>query len=261
MTKHILITGASSGIGAALARHYSNTLGKKLILTLSGRNQGRLEKIVEECSANGTEVYATLLDVTNRAAMSQWISKADNLRPLDLVIANAGISGGTGDSNHEEWDQARKIFGVNLTGVLNTVEPAAQLMTVRKDGQIAIMSSLAGYRGWPGAPAYCASKAAIRVYGEALRSNLRNKNIKVNVICPGFIKSPMTDANNFAMPFKIPAEKAAKIIASGIEKDRGRIAFPLPMAFMAWLISSLPDKLAEIVTSKSPGKSSLPDTT
>src|SRR4029450_4648353 len=124
------------------------------------------------------------------------------------VIANAGISGGT-HGGPETPEQTRAIFAVNLDGVLNVVLPTVPRMAARGRGQIAIISSLAGYRATRGAPAYSGSKAAVRVWGEGLRGDLLPQGVKLNVVMPGFIKSPMTDANRFSMPFLMCAATAA----------------------------------------------------
>lgn len=255
--KHILITGASSGIGAALAVNYASKHTGEIRLSLGGRNKKRLEKTARQCFELGASVQTTIVDITNKKAVREWIEKADSETPINLVIANAGISGGTGPQGHEPEDQTRKIFDVNLNGTLNTIEPIIPLMRQRKSGQIALMSSLAGSRGWPGAPAYCASKAAVKVYGEALRISLYKSGINVNVICPCFIKTPMTDVNDFNMPFLITAEKAAKIITKGLEKNKGRIAFPFPSAFVAWLLASIPDCMFFQIAKRSPQKKPL----
>ena len=163
----------------------------------------------------------------------------DRETPVDLCIANAGISGGTGRRGESE-EQARRILAVNVDGVLNTIHPLIGPMTARGRGQLALVSSLAGFRGYPGAPAYCASKAAVRSYGESLRLDLRAAGIEVSVICPGFVKSRITDRNRFPMPFLMDADRAASIIKRGLERNRGRIAFPLPTYLMAWMVAVLP---------------------
>jgi NAD(P)-dependent dehydrogenase (short-subunit alcohol dehydrogenase family) len=171
--------------------------------------------------------------------MATWIEGADARQPLDLVISLAGISRGTA-RQEERMDEVRAVFEVNLTGMLNTIEPALPLMRKRRRGQIALMSSQAGCRGFPDAPSYCATKAAIRVYAEGLRARLLRENIGVSVIIPGFIKSPMTDANPFPMPFLISAERAAQIIKRGLARNKPRLRFPQPIPAATYLLSLLP---------------------
>ncbi len=237
MTTTILITGASSGLGAALAREWA---APGVLLALSGRNAERLEAVAADCRAKGATVEAQVLDVTDRAGMEAWISGLDARQPIDILVANAGISGGTGALGGEHADQVRGIFAVNLDGVLNSVLPAIEPMRARGRGRIALIASLAGYRGMPTAPAYCASKAAVKVWGEGLRGWLAGDGISVSVICPGFVKSRITDANDFPMPFLMEADRAARIMRQGIEAGRARIAFPWPMALAVWLLALLP---------------------
>ncbi|MBC7951364.1 MAG: SDR family NAD(P)-dependent oxidoreductase [Rhodospirillaceae bacterium] len=246
----ILITGGSSGLGEALALHYA---GAGVTLFLSGRDGARLEAVAETCRQRGAEVHGTVLDVTDCAAMAEWVAGCDAIRPLDLVIANAGISAGTGLGG-ESGEQTRAIFAVNVDGVMNTVLPAAAAMRPRRCGQIAIMSSLASFRGMPGAPAYCASKAAVRVWGEGLRGQLAKDGIGVSVICPGFVTTRMTAVNDFPMPFLMPADNAARIMAAGLARNKGRIAYPLRMYALSWLAGALPDTVMDWVTRKLPAK-------
>lgn len=247
---HVMITGASSGLGAALAEHYAR-LGCQLSLT--GRNKQRLDEIAKRCREKGAEVQADTLDVCSRQACEAWIRKVDDRTPLDLLIANAGISAGSGNGGETE-EQTRRILDTNCTGLLNSVMPALDRMKSRGKGQIALMSSLAAFRGFPGAPAYCGSKAMVRVWGEALRGDLAPHGIAVNVVCPGYVRTPMTDVNDFPMPFLMSAEKAAAIIAHGLAKDRGRIAFPFPTYFAAWLLGLLPVGLTDSLLSRLPRK-------
>lgn len=250
--RNILITGASSGIGEALAYRYA---APGVTLHFSGRDMARLDAVAGACRAKGAVVHPVRLDVTDRAAMQRWIAEADAQTTLDLIIANAGVSGGTaGRIFGEPLDEARHIFDVNLMGVLNTIEPILPVMMDRGRGQIAIISSLAGFRGMPGAPAYSASKGAVRFYGEALRGAVRRTGVAVNVICPGFVESRMTAANDFPMPLLMNADKAALIIHRGLARNRGRIAFPLPTHCMSWLMSILPDALMQRILAKLPSK-------
>ena len=248
--KHILITGASSGIGAALARLYA---APGMRLALHGRNSERLTDVARYCEQHGAKVAMSAGDVTNAAEMAAWIAACHQTQPIDLLVANAGISAGTG-GGRETIEQSRAILAVNLDGVLNTVRPAIDLMRGRRRGQIAIMSSLAGFRGLPGAPSYAASKAAVRVYGEALRAELAPNNVEVNVICPGFVRTPMTAVNRFTMPMIMDVERAALIIRDGLAQNRARIAFPWPMYFLVRLFAALPDRLVTFLAGKLPRK-------
>jgi len=246
----ILITGASSGIGAALALHYA---GPGIRLALSGRDPSRLAEIARRCTARGAEVQSRLIDVTNRAAMEDWILQTEGLHKLDLVIANAGISAGTGAQGETEA-QARAILGTNLEGVLNTLLPILPLFQARRSGQIALIASLAGFRGLAGSPAYCASKAAVRVWGEGLRDWLAQDNVRVSVVCPGFVTSAMTDRNDFPMPWKMEADAAARRIAQGLARNQGRITFPRRLGALIWLLAALPISWSERLTQRLPRK-------
>lgn len=249
--RSILITGASSGIGEALARCYA---APGVTLALSGRDEARLAAVAAACEAAGATITTQAVEVTDAAALKAWIEGCDAAAPLELVIANAGISAGTGDGSETD-EQVRAIFAVNQQGVLNTVLPAIERMRPRRRGQIAVMASLASFRGFPGAPAYCASKAAVRVWGEALRGHLAAEGIAVSVICPGFVRSRMTAVNRFPMPFLVEADEAAAIIRRGLARNRARIAFPWQMAAIIWLLSVLPPGLTDRALGRLPGKS------
>lgn len=246
----VLITGASSGLGAGLALAFARS---GATLHLSGRHPGRLEEVAERCRALGAEVRATTLDVTDREAAAGWVAASEAIRPLDLVIANAGISAGTSGGG-ESGDQTRAIFAVNVDGVFNTVLPALPFLRARGRGQVGIMSSLAGFRGFPGAPAYCASKAAVRVWGEALRGEMAPFGVGVSVICPGFVETPMTAVNRFPMPFLMDVERACRIMARGLAGDRGRIAFPWPMHLLARIGACLPSAWMDRIAARTPRK-------
>lgn len=253
--QNILITGASSGIGKALAIAYSKQATN---LFLGARNIDRLKQVKQICQELNAKinVFCREIDVKNESAMTQWIEEIEQNNVIDLVIANAGISAGTA-SGIESKQQIKEIFAVNLDGVLNTINPAIVKMKERKKGQIAIISSLAGFRGLPSSPAYSASKAAVRVYGEALRGNLADFGIEVNVICPGYIKTPMTEVNEFPMPFIIEADECAKKIMHGLEKNKSRISFPFPLFFLVWFFTLLSNKITDPIFAKLPKKKSL----
>jgi len=247
---HVLITGASSGIGAALARNYAT---RGIRLSLGGRDLQRLQGVAAECRARGATVTTAALDVTDRAGMRAWVHAEDDAAPLDLVIANGGMVAGTRASEETE-ERAREVLAVNLDGVLNTACPAIKRMRPRRRGQVALMSSLAGYRGFPDAPAYSASKTAVRALAEAWRGALRAEGIQVSAICPGFVTTPMTAGNDFRMPFLMNAERAAEIVVRGLARDRGRISFPWPMTLGVWFISALPARWSDRLLRPRPEK-------
>jgi len=250
--KNILISGAGSGIGRALAIAYAKA---GVNLFLCGRNLQKLQATKILCEELKANVLLQIIDVCDAANTADYIEKIEENFALDLVIANAGISAGTA-GGAESFVQVQQIFATNLNGVLNLIQPAIEKMKSRQSGQIALMSSLAGFRGLPSSPAYSASKAAVRVYGEGLRGNLAKFGIAVNVICPGYVKTPMTNVNEFPMPFLLGVEKAAAIIRRGLAKNQSRIAFPFGLYFVVLLASLLSCKITDPIFAKLPEKKS-----
>lgn len=242
----ILITGATSGIGYALALQYAEQANCHLILT--GRDQTRLNDIAERCRLHGATVSTTDLDVRDSDKLRDFISQEDEKTPIDLLIANAGIANaGAIDPTTDSLANAEDLFQVNMNGVISTIHPIIPKMAARGSGQIALMASLAGYRGLASSPSYSASKAFVKAYGEALRGAYSDHGIKVNIICPGFVKSRLTDQNRFAMPFIMEAENAAKLIVKKLDKNAGLIAFPWPMVMALNLYRLCPQWLADII--------------
>ncbi len=248
---NILITGASSGIGAALAKEYARR-GDSLFLC--GRDAARTAEVAESCRALGApRAEAEVLDVTDAEAIRAWIARCDAAAPLDIIHANAGVSTGV-----EDEENVRRTFAVNVGGVLNTVLPAidafrkAKIPRVRK--QIVITASIAGYRGLPPAPSYSATKACVKAWGAGLRGMLKPEGIRVNVVCPGFVRSRITDKNTCPMPFFWEADKAARVIVSRVQRDVPLIAFPWPMRLGAWLGACLPERLAALLYDHLPDK-------
>lgn len=240
--QNILITGASGGLGAALAAAYARP---GIWLALTGRNPERLAATAECCRKLGAEVVTTAIDVTDADALAAWIRECDRQRPLDLVIANAGTTSTISPQKPaESWDDICRVFDTNVKGALATVYPAMEAMRARGKGQLALMSSLGGYVGMPISPAYNASKAAIKVYGEGLRGWLAPQGVGVTVICPGFIRSAMSDAYPGPRPFLLSAEKAAAIIRHRLARNPARIAFPFPLMLAMWFLSVLPPSIS-----------------
>jgi NADP-dependent 3-hydroxy acid dehydrogenase YdfG len=252
----ILITGASSGIGAALARAYAQP-GAHLFL--SGRNTGRLEDVARECRKSGAAVRTAVLEVTDPGGMADWIRDADRACPLDLVIANAGMANGISECP-EEADALRRMIEVNLVGTVNTICPAIAAMRRRRRGQIGLMSSLAALRGLPGAHGYSATKAALKALGEGLRPSLREDGIGVTVILPGFVRTPMNENRGFPTPLRIEADRAAALIKRGLSRDRPVIAFPR-LSFWATRLAAAWPALADYLALRAmrrPGGGDLP---
>jgi len=247
----IIITGASSGIGEALALQYA---ASGVVLGLTGRDHTRLEGVIDACRARGAVVEGIVMDVGDRAGMATWLEGFYGRHGCDLVVANAGVAGGVRGATPEALEAARAMFKTNIDGVLNTIDPLIPHMAKSGKGQIALVSSLAGFRGLAGAPAYAASKGFVKLYGEGLRGSLAPLGIKVSVICPGFVVSRITGLNHFPMPFLMAADKAARIIADGLQKNRARIAFPAPMVFGVWLLAALPAAVSDWISRKLPAK-------
>jgi short-subunit dehydrogenase len=223
----VIITGASSGLGASLARAYA---APNVALGLLGRDRRRLEATARVCEARGAAVHMAIIDVTDASTMSSWLREFDGRHPVDLLIANAGTSAGPDpDCPSEGTETAARQVGVNLMGAINTVEPLLPALCARRRGRVAAVASIAAYRGLPYSPGYCASKAGLRAYAEALRPRLERHRIGVTVVCPGFFDSPMTDRFDGPTPFLLSSEGAARIVKRGIDRGRRRVAFPRPL--------------------------------
>ena len=239
----ILITGASSGIGRRLALDYA---GGGRHLALAGRNRGRLEAIAAECRGKGATVSLGLVDVRDRDRMAQWILAVDDANPIDLAIANAGITAGTGGGRpREHADIVRNVIATNLLGTINTIDPIIERMCMRGRGRIAVMGSLAGLRGLPYCPSYSASKAAVHVYAEALRGTLAAQGVGVTVIVPGFVATPFNADIVCPKPLLMNDVRAARIIRRGLDRGQAVIAFPRLLYFALLLARLLPRRLTD----------------
>ena len=241
--RSIVLTGASSGIGAALAERLAAP-GTKLLLV--GRNHARLEAVAAQVTARGGMAEIAAIDVTNRDLLADRLSAFDDAHPVDLVIANAGISSGlNAERNEEPSDIARKVIETNLVGMLNTVETLVAPMIARGSGQLALMSSLAGVRPFADMPSYSAAKAGVRAWGIAARGWLKPHGIRVSVICPGFVTSPMSARHVGPKPFEVSAEAAAEKIVRALSRRKAMIAFPWPMVVLLWLGNLVPPTISD----------------
>jgi short-subunit dehydrogenase len=225
----VIVTGASSGLGAALAEAYA---GPSVTLGVLGRDGVRLSAVAGRCEAKGARVEVAAKDVTDAVAVSAWLGEFDREHAVDLVIANAGTSAGPEpDAASEGVDLATHQIRVNLLGAIHTVEPLLPAMCRRGRGRVALVASIAAYRGLPNSPGYCASKAGLRAYAEALRPRLAPRGVGVTIVCPGFFSSPMTDRFDGPTPFLLSAAAAARKVKRAIDRGRGRAAFPWPLVF------------------------------
>ncbi|WP_019042059.1 SDR family oxidoreductase [Comamonas testosteroni] len=242
-TQTVLITGATGGIGGALVDSYAQP-GNTLIL--QGRNAARLAQQAALCEARGARVLTQVLDVRDRTALSVWLRDVCAQEVIDLLIVNAGVNTNTGpDGTGERWENIEALIDVNVLAAMATVDGVLPSMRARGAGQIALISSLAAYFGLPVTPSYCASKAAVKVYGEALRGWLAPEGVRVNVVMPGYVESQMCHDMPGPKPFLWPADKAVRYIRQGLERNRPRISFPFPLNFGTWWLSVLPPAISQ----------------
>lgn len=249
MAPRVVITGASSGLGQALARHYA---AQGATLGLIARRRGALEQFARGL---GVPTACYEADVRQpgplRQAAADFISRHGT---PDIVIANAGVSGGTLTERGDDFETIRAILETNVLGLASTFQPFIAPMRAAGAGKLVGIASVAGYRGLPGAGAYSASKAAAIAYLEALRGELRGSGIRVITVCPGFIATPMTARNPYPMPFMMQADDAARRIARVIAGGRGYAVVPWQMAVVARLLRLLPNAVFDAAFSRRPHK-------
>lgn len=246
--KVILITGASSGIGAAVARRFAE---EGALLALTARRKDLIARIAQQLEVK-TRVAAYKCDVRNLDEIRNVYHQIKiDFGKVDIAFLNSGVSLRSDVKNFHS-EKAREIFDTNVMGLINCVDVLLPDFMSEKRGVIAGVSSLADSRGFPKSGFYCASKAAASIFLESLRIELRTYNVKVITVRPGFVKTPMTDKNEFFMPFLMEPDKAADIIVNGIKKEKSRIQFPLPISLAVRILRIIPDSLFEYLASREP---------
>ncbi len=242
--RHVVITGASSGLGVALARTFA---APDCALSLFGRDAARLSAVADNCRAAHAVVETFSCDVTDASGMSEALRELDARRPVDILIANAGIGGRSvlAPPDGEPLDGARRIADVNLLGVINTVAPLTERLCARGRGHIVMIGSMAGLHGFSESPVYSATKAAVRIYGEGLRRLLAPRNVRVTVVLPGFVTTPMSQSLPLARPFEWSAERAALRIVRGIEHNEAEVIFPWQFRVAHRALSLMPRRLRD----------------
>lgn len=235
----MFITGASSGVGEALAVHYA---APGVTLGLLARRESALRLVAERCRSRGAEVLVYPADVTDAVAMARAAASfRESVPAVDLVIANAGISRRDDEAGGDQR-VPREVMETNFFGALHALVPFIAGMESSEHGSLVAVSSVAGCRGLPNAGAYSASKAALDTWMESLRVRLRGR-VHVMTVRPGFVMTPMTAANPFRMPWLMSAERAAAWIARGVERRRSVVVFPVPMRWLIRVIRLLPPSI------------------
>lgn len=254
---HILITGASSGLGRALALYYA---APGRTLSLLGRDIGRLTAVAAACRESGAAVEMASIDVTDRAAMADWIAGRDASCPIDMLIANAGMGGAAAVAGPcgEGAARALEIVSVNTVGVVNAVGAVLPGMGARRHGQLVLVGSLAALIGLPQSPAYSASKAAVKIYGDALRRLLRRQGIAVTNVLPGFIDTPMSQSLAMRRPWCWDAERAARRIARDVERGAAQCVFPWQLRVAIGLQNFVPIGVVDRVLAFGPASGANP---
>lgn len=247
--KAVVISGASSGIGLALTRHY---LERGASVATFARRGELLQNLAAEFP---NQVHCYTLDVRDASAIQQ--AAQDFIACVgvpDIVIANAGVSVGTLTEYAEDLDAFKQVMDINVLGMVNTFQPFVRPMSEAQHGTLVGIASVAGFRGLPGASAYSASKAAAISYLESLRVEMYSSGVKVVTIAPGYIKTPMTDINPYPMPFILVPEEAARRMAHVIEQGRSFAVVPWQMGVVGWVMKRLPNWLYDRLFANAPHK-------
>lgn len=246
MAEHILVTGASRGIGKAIVETFCERYSGQIILSLLARNTDNLQALREQLKDKAVEIHCYSIDVSDHQKLMETVAAINTRQAVDIAVINAGISGNT-RRGWESWEQINAIMDTNALGLMATIQPLIEPMQQRRRGKIALIGSISSYRGMALTPSYCASKAAVMSYGESLRGWLQPCGVNVITVLPGFVASEMS--SDFPGPKRmlVPARRAAAKIVTGIEKGRAVVAFPfwlvLGIRILTWLPAGLGDRI------------------
>ena len=249
MASRVFITGASSGIGAAFAAHYARVGAE---LGLCARRLAPTQALLSNLGTRGACYQADVTDSRAlQAAASDFIAR---FGPPDIVIANAGVGAGTLTENADDLAVFRTIMDTNVLGIVTTFQPFVAAMRERASGTLVGIASVAGFRGLPGGSAYSASKSAAITYLESLRVELHGSGVSVVTICPGYIRTPLTEHNRYRMPFLIDADDAVRRMARVIAAKRRFAVIPWQMALVSVVLRRVPRWLYDRVFARAPRK-------
>jgi NADP-dependent 3-hydroxy acid dehydrogenase YdfG len=234
--KTVFITGASSGLGRGLSLHYARA---GATVHAAARRKEELSSLAAEAPPGS--IRPVPLDVQDHEAL---VAAIDAAGPLDLVIANAGVGQPT-SARKMDWKVVRKILDVNVTSACVTIAAALPKMIEANRGHVVAVSSLAAFRGFPGNASYCASKAALHLWMESVRVDLRRTKVRATTIYPGFVRTEMTAKNKHKMPFLMDLDEAVRVMTKGLDRGAPTIAFPLPMVALTRTLGALPRGIYE----------------
>jgi NAD(P)-dependent dehydrogenase (short-subunit alcohol dehydrogenase family) len=233
----IYITGASSGIGRAMALEYAS---RGAHIAIAARRKDELERLVARIEERGGLANVIPVDVSDPGAAAEAVRRAEReLGALDMVIANAGV-GHEGHASTLAWADVERVLDVNVKGAMATLVAAIPIMLSQQRGHLVGVSSLAGRRGLPTYAPYCASKAALSAFLETIRMDLAGAGIRVTDVQPGFVETPMIEAQSHASPLLWPAPRAARYIVRRLDRAPPIISFPWPLSFLTAFSRTLP---------------------
>jgi short-subunit dehydrogenase len=246
MYERALVTGASSGLGRGLALALART-GTHVVCV--ARRKDELDALVGEIRDGGGSAEALVLDCADADRAHDTIAALDSKTPLDLVIANAGRGGRT-YARELDWSTVHKVLQLNVIGAAATLSAVLPAMVARDRGHLVGISSLAGFRGLPKSAAYSSSKAALRVFLEGLRIDLRGTNVHVTTLCPGYVKTPATENRPYRTPFIMELDDAVEAMMGAIERKDPFFAFPRPLSTLTSSLPAWPRPLYEWIVGR-----------